>query len=59
MLACSMCKGCCGRLTSAAAFRWLGFLLAVMRKFREDHGGALTTVIAYNAFFALLCRWSW
>jgi YihY family inner membrane protein len=24
-----------------------------MRKFRDDHGGALTTVIAYNAFFAL------
>ena len=33
--------------------RWLGFPLAVMGKFREDHGGALTTVIAYNAFFAL------
>jgi YihY family inner membrane protein len=33
--------------------RWLGFPLAVMRKFRDDHGGALTTVIAYNAFFAL------
>jgi YihY family inner membrane protein len=24
-----------------------------MRKFRDDNGGALTTVIAYNAFFAL------
>jgi hypothetical protein len=23
-----------------------------MGKFRDDHGGALTTVIAYNAFFA-------
>src|SRR4029434_3887710 len=33
--------------------RWLGFPLAVMRKFADDHGGALTTVIAYNAFFAL------
>jgi membrane protein len=33
--------------------RWLGFPLAVMRKFRDDHGGALTTVIAPNAFFAL------
>jgi YihY family inner membrane protein len=32
--------------------RWLGFPLAVMGKFRDDHGGALTTVIAYNAFFA-------
>jgi hypothetical protein len=26
--------------------RWPGFPLAVMRKFRDDHGGALTTVIA-------------
>lgn len=33
--------------------RWLGFLFAVMRKFRDDDGGALTTVVAYNAFFAL------
>jgi uncharacterized BrkB/YihY/UPF0761 family membrane protein len=33
--------------------RWLGFPFAVMRKFADDHGGALTTVIAYNAFFAL------
>jgi uncharacterized BrkB/YihY/UPF0761 family membrane protein len=33
--------------------RWLGFPLAVMRKFRDDQGGVLTTVIAYNAFFAL------
>jgi membrane protein len=33
--------------------RWLGFPLAVMGKFRDDHGGTLTTVIAYNAFFAL------
>ena len=32
--------------------RWLGFPFAVMGKFRDDHGGALTTVIAYNAFFA-------
>jgi YihY family inner membrane protein len=33
--------------------RWLGFPFAVMGKFRDDHGGTLTTVIAYNAFFAL------
>jgi len=33
--------------------RWLGFPFAVIRKFADDHGGALTTVIAYNAFFAL------
>jgi hypothetical protein len=33
--------------------RWLGFPFAVMRKFRDDNGGALTTVVAYNAFFAL------
>jgi len=33
--------------------RWLGFPFAVMRKLRDDHGGALTTVIGYNAFFAL------
>jgi YihY family inner membrane protein len=33
--------------------RWLGFPFAVIRKFRDDHGGALTTVVAYNAFFAL------
>jgi uncharacterized BrkB/YihY/UPF0761 family membrane protein len=33
--------------------RWLGFPLAVMGKFRNDNGGALTTVVAYNAFFAL------
>jgi len=33
--------------------RWLGFPLAVMRKFADDNGGALTTVVAYNAFFAL------
>jgi hypothetical protein len=26
--------------------RWLGFPLAVMGKFGDDHGGALTTVIA-------------
>ena len=25
--------------------RWLGFPFAVMRKFRDDHGGAQTTVI--------------
>ena len=29
--------------------RWLGFPLAVMGKFRDDHGGALTTVIVYDA----------
>ena len=33
--------------------RWLGFPLAVMRKFADDHGAVLTTVVAYNAFFAL------
>jgi YihY family inner membrane protein len=33
--------------------RWLGFSFAVIRKFGDDNGGALTTVIAYNAFFAL------
>jgi YihY family inner membrane protein len=33
--------------------RWLGFPFAVMRKFSEDNGGALSTVVAYNAFFAL------
>jgi membrane protein len=33
--------------------RWLGFPLAVIRKFADDHGAALTTVVAYNAFFAL------
>jgi YihY family inner membrane protein len=33
--------------------RWLGFPFAVMRKFADDNGGALTTVVAYNAFFAL------
>jgi YihY family inner membrane protein len=33
--------------------RWLGFPFAVMGKFADDHGGALATVIAYNAFFAL------
>jgi YihY family inner membrane protein len=32
--------------------RWLGFPFAVMRKFGDDNGAALTTVIAYNAFFA-------
>src|SRR4030095_2144873 len=32
--------------------RWLGFPLAVMRKFADDHGGALTTVVAYHACFA-------
>jgi membrane protein len=40
--------------------RWLSFPLAVLGKFRDDHGGALTTVIAYNAFFAffpLLLSW--
>jgi YihY family inner membrane protein len=33
--------------------RWLGFAFAVVRKFRDDNGGVLTTVVAYNAFFAL------
>jgi YihY family inner membrane protein len=33
--------------------RWLGFPVAVLAKFADDHGAALTTVIAYNAFFAL------
>jgi hypothetical protein len=32
---------------------WLGFPLAVMRKFRDDNGGPLTTVVADNAFFAV------
>jgi uncharacterized BrkB/YihY/UPF0761 family membrane protein len=32
--------------------RWLGFPFAVMWKFRDDNGGALATVVAYNAFFA-------
>jgi membrane protein len=47
----SLSKGCCGRLTVRS--RWLGFPLAVMGKFRDDGGAALTTVVAYNAFFAL------
>ena len=47
-----MSNGCCGQLTVQQRSRWLGFPLAVMGKFRDDHGGALTTVIAYNAFFA-------
>ena len=34
--------------------QWLGFPLAVTGKFRDNQGGALTTVIAYNAFFSLL-----
>jgi uncharacterized BrkB/YihY/UPF0761 family membrane protein len=33
--------------------RWLGFPLAVMRRFGDDNGGALATVVAYNAFLAL------
>jgi YihY family inner membrane protein len=33
--------------------RWLGFPFAVMRKFGDDNGGALTTVVAHNAFLAL------
>jgi uncharacterized BrkB/YihY/UPF0761 family membrane protein len=33
--------------------RWLGFPCAVTRKLGDDNGGALTTVVAYNAFFAL------
>jgi hypothetical protein len=30
-----------------------GIPFAVMRKFRDGNGGALTTVVVYNAFFAL------
>jgi uncharacterized BrkB/YihY/UPF0761 family membrane protein len=54
VLACSVSRGCCGQSTvrSSVPGGW-GFPFAVMRKFRDDHGGALTTVIAYNAFFAL------
>jgi YihY family inner membrane protein len=33
--------------------RWLGFPFAVMRKFADDNGAALTTVVAHNAFLAL------
>src|SRR6266540_1025403 len=33
--------------------RWLGFPFAVMRKLGDDNGGALTTVVAHNAFLAL------
>ena len=52
MLACSVSNGCCGFDRWQQRSRWLGFPFAVMGKFRDDHGGALTTVIAYNAFFA-------
>ena len=44
-----MSIGCWDRLDVQQRSRWLGFLFAVMGKFRDDHGGALTTVIAYNA----------
>jgi membrane protein len=54
VLACGVSKGCCGGVDRVQQrSRWLGFPFAVMGKFRDDHGGALTTVIAYNAFFAL------
>jgi YihY family inner membrane protein len=32
---------------------WLGIPFAVVKKFGDDAGGALTTLLAYNAFFAL------
>ena len=32
---------------------WLGIPFAVVTKFGDDAGGALTTLLAYNAFFAL------
>jgi YihY family inner membrane protein len=32
---------------------WLGFLLAVVKKFGDDKGGNLTTLLAWNGFFAL------
>jgi hypothetical protein len=40
---------------------WLAVPFAIVRKFGDDKGGALTTVLAYNAFFALhrcCCCWS-
>jgi membrane protein len=40
--------------------RWLGFPFAVMGKFGDDHGGALTTVIAYKrSSRSFPCCWSW
>jgi len=40
--------------------RWLGFRFAVMGKFGDDHGGALTTVIAYKrSSRSFPCCWSW
>jgi YihY family inner membrane protein len=33
---------------------WLGVPFAVVKKFGDDNGGALVTLLAYNAFFALL-----
>jgi YihY family inner membrane protein len=32
---------------------WLGFLVAVVKKFGDDKGGNLTTLLAWNGFFAL------
>ena len=32
---------------------WLGFLFAVVKKFGDDKGGNLTTLLAWNGFFAL------
>jgi uncharacterized BrkB/YihY/UPF0761 family membrane protein len=33
---------------------WLGIPFAVVKKFGDDKGGNLTTLLAYNGFFALL-----
>ena len=33
---------------------WLGVPFALVRKFGDDKGGELTTLLTYNAFFALL-----
>lgn len=32
---------------------WLAFPVAVVRKFRQDHAGYLSTLVAYYAFFSL------
>jgi YihY family inner membrane protein len=32
---------------------WLGFVFAVVKKFGDDKGGNLTTLLAWNGFFAL------
>ena len=32
---------------------WLGFPFAVVKKFGDDKGGNLTTLLAWNGFFAL------